>query len=96
MPKYRKRPVVIEAAQFTGDNYAEVRAALDIPEGEFYELDPEDLAHSDDPDAPASLFVAANGVWLQLVPGEWVIRDRLGLYPCKSDVFAETYELTHD
>lgn len=26
------------------------------------------------------------------LPGEWIIRDTRGFYPCKADVFADTYE----
>ena len=44
------------------------------------------------PARPARLYVAANDAWLDIEVGEWIIRDSLGFYPCKPDIFAATYE----
>ena len=80
--KYRKRPVVVEAMQWTGNNVD----ALQDWAGVTTVLGPT-LAK------PLRLFVAANQAWLDLEVGEWVIRDSLGFYPCKAEIFAKTYEL---
>ena len=56
----------------------------------FFALDPED--RGDNPDATASLYVAANSVWLGVETGEWILQDSKGVYPCKPDVFEATYE----
>lgn len=87
---YCKKPVVIEAAQFTGDNVAQVRAELGMGETHFYYLEEEDRVEN--PDARATLYVAANWVWIEVVPGEWIMKDALGYYPCKDSVFQESYE----
>jgi hypothetical protein len=96
--RYRKKPVVIEAVQFTGENFAELAA--------FCGSHPDSSGHleiatfnrigtyllDDKPGVLGELWVAANGAWLGLVQGEWVIHDSLGFYPCKPDVFEATYE----
>lgn len=89
--RYRKRPIVIEAMQWTGDN-AEALTAW--THGRFDELDPED--RTDNPEATGAVWVAANGVWIPVEPGEWIIHDSKGFYPCKADVFEQTYELVGD
>jgi len=87
MPKFRKKPVEVEAMQYDGQNEAAIREALGA---HLYPIDPEDRA--DDPRACASLYVAANSVYIGIVPGEWVIRDARGCYPCTPDIFETTYE----
>lgn len=81
--KYRKKPVVNEAMQWRADNLGELSRWAG---GSNLRLQPgsgRDVLY---------LYVAANGTWLPLEPGEWVIRDSKGFYPCKADVFAATYE----
>ena len=85
--KYRKKPVVIEAMQWTGDNEEQLMAWSG---GAFCPLDVEDCG--DNPDETGSLYVAANSVHLGVVTGEWVLKDSAGFYPCKADIFAATYE----
>jgi hypothetical protein len=84
--RYRKCPIVIEAMQWTGQNLADLRLRTG---GNFDFIDPED--RSADPAATGQVFVDANGVWIPVEPGEWIIRDSRGFHPCKADVFAETY-----
>lgn len=81
--KYRKKPVEIEAMQWTGDN------AADLGEwtGDAFHDKPCGVGHG-----TACLYVAANQAHLGIPTGEWVIRDRAGFYPCRADVFAATYE----
>lgn len=38
-----------------------------------------------------SIYVEANGAWLNIEEGEWIIKDAKGIYPCKDDVFREKY-----
>lgn len=45
-----------------------------------------------DDDSGARLWVEANKAWLPIEPGEWVIKDARGAYPCKADIFKATYE----
>lgn len=86
--KYRKKPVVIEAMQWTGDNAADLAEWTDDA---FWPLGLED--RTDDPEHTGCLYVAANSSHLGIPTGEWVIRDRAGFYPCRADVFADTYEV---
>lgn len=89
MTRYRRKPTPdVEAMQWTGSNVAEVQEWTGPTN--FYELEPDD--RGDDPEATASLYVAANSTWLPLVPDEWIIREAKGYYPCKPDEFAERYE----
>lgn len=86
---YRKKPIEVQAMQWTGDNAEAIRAWTG---SKFDVLDPEDRV--DNPDHTAQLLVDANSVWMGIETGEWILCDRKGFYPCKADVFAETYEET--
>jgi hypothetical protein len=78
---YRKRPIVIEAMQWTGDNIHDLQDWITA-----------ESLHGPVAAELARLYVAANDVWLNIEIGEWVLRDAHGFYPCKSDIFAATYE----
>lgn len=87
MPKFRKKPVEIEAIQFTGDNR---NAVLDwtgvstVNASTIYWRskadDGEIVIRTLEGDMVASI-------------GDWIIRGVKGeLYPCKPDIFAATYD----
>lgn len=77
--KYRKRPVVIDAVQWTGENCAEIDAFLD------------DQEDGTAPGHPIVIETLGGDVTAQV--GDWIIRGVQGeFYPCKPDIFAETYE----
>ena len=81
--KFRKKPVVVEAVQFTGENAFEVWRFM----GESRLVTNTELHHTDSP-----VIHTLEG---QLVasPGDWVIKGVMGeFYPCKPDIFAATYE----
>ena len=96
--KYRKRPVVIDAVQFTGTNHPEVCAFFG---GE------EDGAPHEHFDSTESGFdptfhpnfvggcveiYTLEGV-MTADEGDWIIRGVQGeFYPCKPDIFEATYE----
>ncbi len=79
MAKYRKKPVMIEAVQFTGSNYREVDDMVGRPtnwEG-----------------APDTFLVQTLEGEMTARVGDWLIKGVRGeLYPCKPDIFEETYE----
>jgi hypothetical protein len=80
MAKYRKRPLVIEAIQWTGDNWEEIKAFCPS----VYE--PEDVP-----------FIPTLEGDMTLCLNDWVIKGIKGeFYPCKPDIFAETYESLPD
>lgn len=77
--KFRKKPVVIDAVQWTGDNLDDVAAFFPEMSYSFlgrrlkvFTLEGEHIAR----------------------PGDWIIKGVNGeFYPCKPDIFEKTYEL---
>ena len=79
MAKYRKKPVVIDAVQWTGNNEEEI---LDFCNGKstFTATDKEIVINTLEGTMHAS-------------KGDYIIRGVQGeYYPCKPDIFEETYE----
>ena len=75
---YRKKPVFIEAIQWTGDNWLEV---CKFAKTKHIYID------------ERGLFVEKLQGEIVFDPGDWVIRDVEGaLSSCKPDVFAQVYE----
>ncbi len=84
MTRFCKKPVEIDAIQWTGYNEVEVMAFIDAgddpPAAEYHQLT-----------ADFSI-TTLEGVMLARV-GDWLIRGIQGeLYPCKPDIFEQTYE----
>lgn len=95
--RYRKKPVEVDAIQWTGDNHEDVlRFAIAYhpdsgPMNHFWPLDPEDAG--DDPDMTAEVFDNLHSTWIGVYTGNWIIRGVRGeFYPCADDVFRATYE----
>jgi hypothetical protein len=86
MPKFRKKPVEIEAVQVTD-------ATFDAPHP-----NPEHIAGIVyDPINRCALIKTLEGT-MRADLGDWIIRGVKGeLYPCKPDIFAATYDevITH-
>lgn len=81
--KYRKRPVVIDAVQWTGYNDTEVFR--------FFEQGNRSVVFERAVDI--LLIPTLEGV-MTAKYGDWIIRGIQGeLYPCKPDVFEQTYEM---
>lgn len=91
--KWRKRPILIEAVQWyrRGDHHAVV-CWDEVPDGTPV---PCAVPGGHDCNSPSS---AHGGIqtlegWLIVCPGDWIITAVKGeRYPCKPDIFAETYE----
>lgn len=102
MGLYRKRPVVVEARQFTGAA-AECHAVyLWIEENTLGSFEPlavldgekpaPESGVSIDPTDGALLIATLEGV-MKANYGDWIIRGVAGeFYPCRSDIFEATYE----
>lgn len=86
--RYRKRPVVIEAMQWTGNNLPAISKWVGADSARLDTV----LSFDRPPVETLELWVAANKSWLPLQTGEWIIRDELGFYPCNPAVFEKTYE----
>ena len=79
MPKFRKKPIVIEAIQYTGHNAMEILAWSKWPE-----ISEEFTGGLDIPTLEGTMRADV---------GDWVIRGVKGeFYPCKPDIFATTYD----
>ena len=80
MPKFRKKPVVVEAAQFWPEREP-------LPDGV-------DFHGTDDTGAKHYSVRTAHGQRAFVVAGDWVIAEPggRGHYPCKPDIFDSTYE----
>jgi hypothetical protein len=81
MPKYRKKPIEIEARQLTKENGPELWEWADSKP--FY-----------DPDGTVSgLSIYTLEGRMKAEFGDWVIKGVQGeFYPCKPDIFDATYE----
>lgn len=93
MPRYRKKPVIVEAVRFGGpggiagvgfeDCPAWLAEAMRKPEHE-----------------AGAMFVEANDLCIRTLegvltasPGDWIIRGTAGeIYPCKPEIFAAIYD----
>ena len=82
--KYRKKPVVVEAVRWTGENREEIETfcGFDVMFGTIYEPTPACAARI--PTLEGKIYAR---------PGDYIIKGVNGeFYPCKPDVFAKTYE----
>lgn len=78
MKKYRKKPVVIEAVQWTGENDEEMDL-FGVPYCEIDEL--------------GYMTIETLEGYLAAEAGDYIIKGVKGeYYPCKPDIFEETYE----
>lgn len=89
--RYRKRPVEVEAVQWTGDN---IDAMFEFAGRDKFDLlDEQQRRDCDDPEATAAVFDILHSTWVLVLPGQWIVKGIRGeFYPCAADVFAETYE----
>ena len=84
MPAFRKRPVVVEAVQFTGSNLFECLRFMGEPR------DVVDNLELKATDAPIVHTLEGD---MRTSPGDWIIRGVAGeFYPCKPEIFTATYE----
>ncbi|MCQ4302225.1 hypothetical protein NAV11_20110 [Pseudomonas songnenensis] len=86
--KFRKKPAVIDAIQWTGDNQEAVALFLGerLPRGVRFRIEANRVA--------ISAIVKGSLERCDFAyPGDWIIRGVQGeLYPCRPDTFAATYE----
>lgn len=88
--RYRKRPVVIEAIQYTGRNRDEILDfigdAFDSYRQRGYEQSTGNREHI--------LFIKTLEGVMEASVGDFIIRGIDGeFYPCKPDIFKKTYEI---
>ena len=82
MPKFRKKPVVIEAMQLTEESVNEVYLWMECTKG----------MATDDEGKPILTIPTLEGP-MTASCGDWIIKGVNGeYYPCKPDIFRKTYE----
>jgi len=99
--KYRKKPVIIDAIQWTGNNTFQVRSFLDGQEPNLKS------ATASDHWEKYCDYVMLHGITIMTLEdgkdgrakhvasvGDWIIKGVAGeFYPCKPDIFEKTYEI---
>lgn len=84
--KYRKKPVVIEAIQWTGDNLYDCLCFMNCSDSQ---KEPYNIYHMCD---NVIGIQTLEGTMLASV-GDYIIRGIQGeIYPCKKDIFEASYE----
>ncbi|MFE2563057.1 penta-EF hand family protein [Streptomyces mirabilis] len=82
MPRYRKKPVEIDAVRWTEDE--PMRMLIDFTNG---------LVQLNDVDREFSVYDRLHDTWVKFEYGDWILKGVQGeFYPCRNDVFAATYE----
>lgn len=77
--KFRKKPVVVEAVRWTGDNYEEINAFCE--ENDLWA------------ENRKALFINGLEGIMYAEIGDYIIKGVNGeYYPCKPDIFEKTYE----
>lgn len=96
MDTYVSKPSEVQAIQYLGEaTGSEVQKAL----GTF--LNPETgnssyvLAWRGSRTWP-ELWVEANQSWLPITVGEWILKDSIGYYPCRDEIFKKKYEMLRE
>lgn len=96
MPMYRKKPVIIEAFQMTKEGRDNVESWPEFLKDAFGKDTNEEGAMWTRPDVVKGgqvVFIRTLEGPLTVSENDWVIRGvQDELYPCKPDIFAETYE----
>ena len=86
--KYRKKPVVVEAMQFTGDNWLEIQNWME-ESGSKRLLIPEIDVNG----KVMGILIKTLEGDMRANIGDYIIKGVNGeFYPCKPDIFAKTYE----
>lgn len=91
MPKFRKKPVIVEAVRYLGHNTTEIESFVGH---QFYpELESESayLAGKGGPIFSISIPTLEGN--MKAMTGDWIIKGVSNeYYPCKPDIFERTYE----
>ena len=81
--KYRKKPVVIEAVQWSGNNLNEILDFMKDKQPNYYEDDEKKLLTIQT--LEGNMIASVDDYIIKGVQGEF--------YPCKPDIFKKTYEV---
>ena len=94
--KFRKKPVVIEAVQWTG-NINRIEVETFVGKGLKSELESETAYEAGQGPPYFSLIIETLEGDHKAMPKDWIIKGVKGeFYPCKPDIFEATYEPIND
>lgn len=87
MTKYRKKPVVVEALEYTGDNFHALREFLADAKWHW------NCTTDKDDRTIQEVHISTLEGEMTAMPGDYIIKGVKGeFYPCKPDIFEQTYE----
>lgn len=88
MAKYRKKPIVIEAVKWTGDNRDEINEFIGLADN------PDEARHGFAKKGELLIKTLESGHGMHTATkGDMIIKGVQGeFYPCKPDIFDATYE----
>jgi hypothetical protein len=97
--QYRKKPVVIDAIQYTAPIYSNIRDFIesfgDNPREVLVKVwdDPNEHRNVSNMSGTSHLAIKTLEGNMKIIHGDWIIRGVNGeYYPCKPDIFKKTYE----
>ena len=75
--KYRKKPIVVDAIRFDGENFDEIT----------------NFAGKDSKREGRYIYIFTLEGVMETIKGDWIIKGTRGeFYPCKPNVFSDVYE----
>jgi len=96
MPKYRKKPVVIEALKWTGENQRGMYNFLGGDENKPMEVSNDNFYINHGLVRGGLIIKTLEGEHVANI-GDYIIKGVKGeYYPCKPDIFEQTYEAVED
>lgn len=89
MPKFKSRPLFIEAVQWTGSNQPAIEEFTEGAHNVFIQFGKT---------SDFSLWVDKSKAWCDLKIGDWIMRepDGSGFYPCANHIFQQCWEKVAD
>lgn len=96
MIRYVKKPLPIEALRFTrllGEDWDDAFDRLSEFTDESVIWQTEDFTGAD----TFKVYDYLHDTWVIFEPEDWILKGIQGeFYPCKADIFAQTYEVYHE
>jgi hypothetical protein len=88
--RFVTKRVEIEAIQFDGENHDELK---EWTGGNWDDEPPWNMFGDDDFDYTAQVYDILHDTWIQVKPGQWIVRGVKGeFYPCDDETFHWKYE----
>jgi hypothetical protein len=95
--KFRKKPVVIDAVQWTGENLEEIRKFCSHISPVINPIHSVSYKKNENERANDLLGIPTSEGFMTASLNDWIIKGIQGeFYPCKPDIFAKTYEKVSD